>query len=398
MAGALDGLRVIEVAGGAAAGYCGKLLADLGADVVKVEPPGVGDETRTLGPFPGDIPDPEASGLFLYLNANKRGVTLDLTRPRGRALLHGLLRDADLLVHATPPPAMTAHGLDWATVHELNPRLVECTIARFGAGGPLAGYHGHEITSASAGGWTTITGSPDFPESPPLKAFGQQADFQAGAHAAAVSLGVLIGRDLHGGTGQHIDLSVQEVVISMLEMAIIHHSYGGRVASRLGSKVLQPWAMLPAKDGYVFLLCVTDDEWRRFVEWMGTPEWTEWEIFADRAARAATWDVLRPLLEEWTMQHTVEEIYQGGLANKLAFAPISTMGDLLASDHLRARGFFATIAHPHAGELVYPGAPYQLSATPWVLRTPAPLLGQHTAAVLGLTPEHAADLKAAGIV
>src|SRR5215204_6138280 len=123
--GALEGLRVVQVGGGVAAGYCAKLLADLGADVVTVEPPG-GDATRRAGPFPGDVPHPEKSGLFLYLNANKRGVTLDLAEAGDRALLHRLLADADLLVHGVSPAEMAARGLDWETVRGLNPRLIEC--------------------------------------------------------------------------------------------------------------------------------------------------------------------------------------------------------------------------------------------------------------------------------
>lgn len=157
MPGALDGLRVIKVGGGAAAGYGSKLLTDLGADVIKVEPP-EGDETRRWGPFPGNEPHPERSGLFLYLNTNKRGVTLDLTRPRGRELFQGLVADADLLIHAVRPPEMAAHGLDWETVHAINPRLIECSISRFGQTGPYRDYKGYELTSTNAGGWATITG------------------------------------------------------------------------------------------------------------------------------------------------------------------------------------------------------------------------------------------------
>ena len=383
MARALDGLRVIEAGGGAAAGYGTKLLADLGADVIKVEPPG-GDETRRFGPFPGNEPHPERSGLFLYLNANKRGVTLDLTDPRGRELFHGLLKDADLLMHSVPPAEMAAHGLEWETVHAQNPRLIECSISRFGQTGPNRDYKGYELTSTNAGGWATITGAGAGGEDlPPLKAFGQQADYQAGLNATVASLGALLARDLHGTDGQHIDLSVQETVMTFLEMAILHYSYGHRVASRLGGRIVQPWAILPAKDGLVFILCVQESEWQRFVEWMGSPEWASWEIFGDRLKRAETWDVLRPYIEEWTSQHTVEEIYTGGLQRKLAFAPLSTMGDLLRNEHLRVRGFFATIGHPQAGELLYPGAPWKLGATPWELRRPAPTLGQHNDEILG---------------
>ena len=286
MPSALDGLRVIEVGGGAAAGYATKLLADLGADVIKVEPP-EGDETRRFGPFPGNVPDPEKSGLFLYLNCNKRGVTLDLTEARGRELLHGLLDNADLLVHGVEPAWMAAQGLDWETVHARNPRLVECSISRFGQTGPYRDYKAYELTSTSAGGWATITGAgPEGADLPPLKAFGQQADYQAGLNAATASLGALLARDLHGVEGQHIDLSIQEVVMTFIEMTIVHYSYGHRVASRLGGRIVQPWAIMRAKDGLVFILCVQNAEWDRFVEWMGSPEWASWEIFDDRLKRA----------------------------------------------------------------------------------------------------------------
>jgi crotonobetainyl-CoA:carnitine CoA-transferase CaiB-like acyl-CoA transferase len=382
MARALEGMRVIQVGGGVAAGYGTKLLADLGADVILVEPPG-GDETRRFGPFPGNVPHPEKSGLFLYLNANKRGVTLDPEQPGGRGMLHRLLGDADLLMHAVPPAEMVAQGLDWETVHGLNPRLVECSISRFGQTGPHRDFKGYELTSANAGGWATVTGAgPEGADLPPLKAFGQQADYQAGVNAAVASLGALLARDLHGAEGQHIDLSIQEVVMTFLEMTIVHNSYGHRVASRLGGRIVQPWAILPAKDGLVFILCVQNAEWDRFVEWVGNPEWASLEIFDDRLKRAETWDVLRPYIEEWTSRHTVEEIYTGGLERKLAFAPLSTMGDLLRNEHLRVRGFFATIGHPEAGELEYPGAPWKFGATPWELRTPAPLLGEHNEEIL----------------
>ena len=390
MAAALDGLRVIEAGGGAAAGYATKLLADLGADVIKVEPP-EGDETRRFGPFPGNVPDPEKSGLFLYLNCNKRGVTLDLTEARGRELLHSLLDNADLLVHGVEPAWIAAQGLDWETVHARNPRLVECSISRLGQTGPYRDYKAYVLTSTSAGGWATITGAgPEGADLPPLKAFGQQADYQAGLNAATASLGALLARDLHGVEGQHIDISIQEVVMTFIEMTIVHYSYGHRVASRLGGRIVQPWAIMPAKDGLVFILCVQNAEWDRFIEWMGNPEWASWEIFDDRLKRAEAWDVLRPLIEEWTREHTVEEIYTGGLQRKLAFAPLSTMGDLLRNDHLRVRGFFATIGHPEAGELTYPGAPWKLGATPWELRSPAPTLGQHNDEVLGGLKETAA--------
>jgi crotonobetainyl-CoA:carnitine CoA-transferase CaiB-like acyl-CoA transferase len=379
MAGALAGLRVIECGEGVPAAYAAKLFADLGADVLKIEEPARGDITRTRGPFPGDEPHPEKSGLFLYLNANKRGAAVDLTHPRGREVLARLVDGADLLIHNVPPARMAEAGLVFEEIHRRNPRLIMTSISPFGQTGPYRDYHAYELTSTNAGGWAWLI-DPDVgdPSLPPLKAFGEQCQYQTGLNAAAASLGALIARDLHGVEGQHIDVSVQECVTTFLEMNFIHYTYGGRIATRYGQRIIHPWSMLQAKDGLVFLICVEEDQWQRLVEWMGSPEWATWEVFADRIQRAANWDVLRPLIEEWTAARGVEELYRGGLERRIPFAPVSLMADLLANDHLRAREFFVKMAHPEAGALEYPGAPWKLSATPWELRGPAPLLGQHT--------------------
>lgn len=379
MAGALNGLRVIECGEGTPAAYAAKLFADLGADVLKIEDPDHGDISRTRGPFPGGVPHPEKSGAYLYLNANKRGAAIDLTHPRGREALARLGGEADLLIHNVPPAHMAAAGLSFDELHRRSPRLVMTSISPFGQSGPYRDYAATELTLTNAGGWAWII-DPDVGDAamPPLKAFGDQCQFQAGLNAAIASLGALIARDLGRAEGQHIDVSIQECVLTFLEMNIIHYTYGGRVATRSGQRVLQPWSMLQAKDGLVFLICVEEDQWQRFVAWMGAPEWTAWEVFADRFGRAAAWDALRPLIEEWTLARSVEEIYRGGLERRIPFAPVSLMSDLLANDHLRAREFFVRMAHPEAGKLEYPGAPWKLAATPWQLRAPAPLLGQHT--------------------
>ena len=372
MAGALDGVRVVEVGSLVGAAYATKMLADLGADVVKVEPPDGGDAARHRGPFPGGVPHPERSGLFLYLNTNKRGVALDLRRPQGREAFDRLVAGADLLVHDVHPTEMAAHGLSWDRLHALNPGLVMTSIAPFGVTGPRAHWRATDLVLWCAGGIATLNGDPAHPELPPLRSFGQQAGFQAGLNAAIPSLAALFAR-ASGGDGEHIEVSVQESLAAILELTFGFWPYCGLVASRLGAKPIQPLCFMECRDGWIFLCCVEEHQWRQFVEIMGDPDWASLELFDNRLARGANFDALQVFLQEWCSEQSVQDLYEAAQQRRVPFAPVSTMGDLLDSPHLRARGFFATIEHPQAGAVTIPGAPYRLSATPWTLRRPAPV-------------------------
>ncbi len=273
----LEGIKVLELGTMVSAAYATKLMADLGADVIKVEEP-QGDPARQRGPFPGGVTDPEQSGLFFYLNTNKRSVTLDLTHQQ--SYLHRLVRWADILVHNYPPPAMAARGIAYGIFRELNARLVMCSISPFGLTGPHKDYQAYELTVAHAGGWAWLSpGAFERPDLPPLKAFGQQCDFQGGLAAATATLAAYT-QALATGRGEYIDLSVQAFIASFLEHAIVYYSYLGRVASRLGQRYMYPWGMYECQDGLIFLVCAEEDQWERLVEFMGNPEWTTWEIFA----------------------------------------------------------------------------------------------------------------------
>ena len=397
---ALEGVRVIECGHMVAASYAAKLMADMGADVIKVEEPG-GDIARTRGPFPDHQPHPEKSGLFLYLNCNKRGVTLDLTRPKGQELLRRLVAQADVLVHNYPPPLMGPRGLDYEALSRENPGLVMTSISPFGQTGPYRDYKAYDITTMAAGGWAWINGWPGHPEEPPLKAYGQQTEYQTGATAAVATMSALFHR-LRTGQGQHIDVSAQEVVAALIEMNFTYWPYMGVIAVRWGQRPIQPLDFFRCKDGWIFVICVEEHQWRALVEMMGNPEWAEWEVFGDRLKRAQNYDALRPFLEEWVAQWTVEELYHAAQQRRIPLAPASTMGDLLNSEHLRARGFFVTVAHPVAGTYEYPGAPYKHTETPWELRLPAPTLGQHNQEVygglLGLSQDEIASLRKEGVI
>ena len=375
MSSGLQGVRVLEIGGHVSAPALTRLLADLGADVIKVEPP-EGDRARRRGPYPLDAtsPDPERSGLFLALNTNKRSVVADPAGPEVAALV----AEADVVVHNLTAPELAAAGLDPAAWRAAHPRLVVASVTPFGLTGPYAGYRAEELTVNHGGGWGWLGpgASPD-PDLPPLKVFGHQADLHAALGAATAVLGCLE-RARRTGQGAHLDFSAQAHVAGMLEAAYIGWSYQGENASRLGSRLRNPWGIFPCTDGLVFLVTVEADQWERLVDMMGRPEWAEMEIFADFDERMENDDLLRLYIGEWTAQHSVEELWHEGQARRICFAPVFTMADFQRQDHLRQRGFFIEVDHPVAGSVAHLGPPFQLGRPWWGLRTPAPLLGQHT--------------------
>jgi crotonobetainyl-CoA:carnitine CoA-transferase CaiB-like acyl-CoA transferase len=380
--GALSHLRVVEVGTGFAAAYTAKLFADLGADVVKVELPG-GDVTRQLGPFPGNRPNGDTSGLYLYLNTNKRGVVLDLAEPGSRRKLDTLIDRADILVHDFEPSRVVALGLDAERVLANRPRLVATSITPFGLFGPHRDYKAYDLNLWNAGGLAALNGGgPGTDDLPPLRTFGWQATFQAGLNAAIATVAAIYARKAIG-RGQHVEVSAQECLVTILELTLPFWPYCKMTASRLGNKPIQPLDFFECKDGWVFLCAVEEHQWKTFVEAMGSPEWAAMDIFADRLSRGANWDALKPMIAEWMATQSVEELYQRLQKIRVPVAPVSTMGDLLASKHLNARGFFIELRSPSGTSWRAPGAPYLFSRTPWRLRSPAPVLGQHQDEVLG---------------
>ncbi|MGB6090277.1 MAG: CoA transferase, partial [Candidatus Binataceae bacterium] len=192
MAGALSDLKIVEVGELVSAPYCSKMLADMGAEVIKLERPGAGDRARTRGPFPKDEAHPEKSGLFLYLNTNKKGITLDIAKPEGMRILEQLAAGADVLIHNIAPPEMDRVGLTWDRMRRVNPNLVMTSIVPFGLSGPYRNFRAEDLTVWAAGGVCVLNGGgPEHADLPPLKTFGSQAGYQGGAHAAAATMGAV---------------------------------------------------------------------------------------------------------------------------------------------------------------------------------------------------------------
>ncbi len=399
---ALSGLKVVELGDFISAPYCTKMMADLGAEVIKIEEPKTGDESRQYGPFPNDELHLEKSGLFLYLNTNKKGITLNVKTPEGQKIFKELVKDADVLVENNAPNQITELGFEYETLKELNPRLVMTSITAFGQTGPYRNYKAYALNTAGMGGQTTRTGELDRePITPPLS----QSHYQSGAMAATATFGALFAQ-MSSGKGQHIDISETDV------WATIHHGHGvhlgifeGRKSIRAGHRTISvyPWCVLPCKDGYMCLIAIQGYQWKRFLEAMGNPEWMQDERFRNRIVMAFQHaDEADALVKALLINYTKEELFEICRRDQITFAPIRDIAEVANDPHFKARGYFVEIEREHTDSLKYPGAPYQFSDTPWQLKSPAPTLGEHNEEIycnqLGYKKDDLGNMLKDGIV
>ena len=285
----LSGIKVLDLTHHIAGPYCAKLLADYGAGVIKIERPVVGDDARRIGPFFGDDPHPEKSGLFLYLNTNKRGITLDLKSDAGLNIFRRLVETADILVENFSPGVMDRLGLSYEALEKINPRLVMTSISNFGQSGPYRGFKSSELITDAMGGWMTIIGDP---EREPLKPGGSQAQFVGGLFGALGTMTAFHGREVNG-IGQHVDISLMEAVTYIQMNITSTFAYYRHIVKRIGNMVLPlPGTMLPCKDGYIGAFAVTASQWEILCDWMGKPEFKEDPNFISGPDRAENYDLL----------------------------------------------------------------------------------------------------------
>ena len=382
--GALEAIKVIELGQVASGPYCAKLFADYGADVIKVEPPNDGDTARQWGPFPQDQPDPETSGLFFFMNTNKRGITLDVGTTEGRELLLELLRDADVFIENNRPRQMREWGLEYGTLSELNPNLVMISITPFGQSGPYSDWNGYDLNAFHLSGTGhRYCGKPG---EAPLEHGTFSADYFGAVAGAAWGLAAVYGREQAGG-GQHIDVSSAEVIAAVFVGAqnIGGYAQDGVFERRtgVGMPLGAPATILPCKDGHVWMLALESRQWDALAEVMGNPDWMLLEQFQDMFVRAQNAEAMYPLIQEWTMQHTKQEIMDLCQARGCPSTAIFTVGEAAELPHLRERGYVVDIEHPILGTIRNFGAPFQLPESPGGPTRPAPQLGQHNDEVLG---------------
>jgi crotonobetainyl-CoA:carnitine CoA-transferase CaiB-like acyl-CoA transferase len=376
---ALDDLRIIELGGGVAAAFCGKLLADLGATVLKIEPPG-GDALREYGPFPGDVADRERSGLFLHLNENKLGATLDADAERDRAELAALCATADVVIESFPPGHLATRGFGAEELRRRVPSLVVASITPFGQSGPRRDDRAGELQlfHASGIGFETPFNQVEDPErEPPLKAAGHQALFVTGWTAA---LGVVAAVRLAAktGAGAWLDVSAFEAATNTIRPNYAfasHEPQDGSNRARLTRRRAWglPWIYRCA-DGWVSVAVIADAHWSALKEMMGSPSWAMSELFDTTKDRYQNSDALRPALADWIAGQNREWLFREGQRRHVPVFPLHDVGELFDNPHLRARRFFRSV-EVDGRRVTFPGYPFRLSRTPCERRRPAPRVG-----------------------
>jgi CoA:oxalate CoA-transferase len=389
----LGDIRVLELSEDVAGPFCTKLLAGLGAEVIKIERPGSGDVSRRAGPFPHEAPHAEQSTTFLYLNTGKKSITLDITSPTGAAILRRLVQECDILVEDFPPDFLQQRGLGYADLERLNPRLIVTSVTPFGQTGPYRHYKGAEIVAQAVGALMYTIGLPD---REPLKIGGNTALYTTGMSAFSATMLALNVRDCEG-YGQHVDVSAMETMTVAQIHSSLHHQLG-QTPVRRESPLVQ------AQDGWVspgLERGVRADTWPRVCELIGRPELADDPKFSTPEARREHQQELLGILGEWAAARPKEEIYHILQRLQSVAGYVATVADLFSSRQLQARAFFQSLHHPDTGDVLYPGAAFTLQGEAWK-QARAPRLGEHNLEVyierLGYSREELLHLHGVGAI
>ncbi len=379
---ALRGIKVLELSESVSGEYCGKLLSDFGADIIKLEKPGCGSPTRRLGPFAPEVDAPERSGLFAYLNTNKSSIELDVATVAGSNMLGKLLDHVDVIIDDHPVGWLKSVGMDPDSLHESYPKLILCSITPFGQLQSEDHMHARDLNVFHSSGWGYHTPSAADDSLPPLKGAGRfLASYEAGLDAAlCVAAAVYEQVDSH--QGQFIDISMQQVLASRTDYVLAQMVAGDMEVStdRRAFDLHGPADIYPCQDGYVYIWMSSPEHWKGLHKLLGYPEWMnafpenwlELECTPERVAECQTH------IAEWLKTQNKIEVAEEAQKLGLVLVPVNNARDLLSSPQYEYREFFTEVSHPLQGTASYPTVPYKLSVTPVKIETPAPLLGQHT--------------------
>jgi crotonobetainyl-CoA:carnitine CoA-transferase CaiB-like acyl-CoA transferase len=405
--GALAGIRILDLSRVLAGPWAAQLLGDLGAEVIKVERPGAGDDTRTWGPpfvRDGDGEPTSDAAYYLCTNRNKRSITVDMQTPAGQALLHDLARQCDVVIENFKTGSLAQYGLDYASLAAINPRLVYCSITGFGHTGPYAQRAGYDFLIQGMGGLMSITGQPDGePGAGPMKVGVALTDVLTGLYAANAIQAALHART-RTGEGQHIDLALLDVGVACLANQAMNYLHSGVAPTRMGNAHPNtvPYQDFPTADGYMILATGNDGQFARFAEAAGHAEWASDERFARVSARLANRGVLIPLIRQATVMRTTAEWIALLETVGVPCGPINSIADVFADPHLQSRGMQISMPHAAGADIALVANPIRLSATPVQYREAPPTLGQHTRDVLAdllqLSTEEIDELQRKGAI
>ena len=379
---ALSDVTILDLTHHIAGPYCTKMLADYGANVIKLERPGIGDIARSMGPFPGDIPHPEKSGIFLHLNANKRGITLDFKTDTGKKIFLELAKNVDVIIESFSPSTLISAGLSYEVLEEVNPKVILVSISNFGQDGPYRDYKATEIVLHGMGGNLHSLG---IPEREPTKYGTEIALRQAGLIAASATMAALFNME-DRKEGEHVDVSIFETqagsqdrrVPQLMTAQFIHKVFPRREP---GAAIAS--GTFPCKDGYINL-SGGGNRFPRVLEMLDRPELIEDPRFSTPAARTSSENgefFNSNILMPWLMQYTMREAWALAQKAHVLSGPIYTSESLMEDSHFQDRNMWVDIDHPVAGKYRFPGRPFVMSETPWPLRSPAPTLGQHNSEI-----------------
>lgn len=407
MSGALSHIRVLDLSRILAGPWAGQMLADLGADVIKVERPGAGDDTRSWGPpwLKDDKgADTSVAAYYLCANRNKRSITIDITRPEGQALVRRLAAESDVVLENFKVGGLKQYGLDYESLKAVNPKLVYCSITGFGQDGPYAPRAGYDFLIQGMGGLMSLTGRPDSEEGGgPMKVGVALTDILTGLYATNAVLAALAWRE-RSGEGQYIDMALLDVQVACLANQAMNYLATGNSPQRLGNAHpnIVPYQEFPTADGYMILAIGNDGQFARFCETAGAPELAADPRFATNRARVSNRAELVPMLRELTVQRKTAEWVRQLEARAVPCGPINTLADVFADPQVQARGMKVTMPHPVAGSVPLVASPMRLSRTPVDYRMPPPMVGEHTdqilSATLGLDAAAIASLHEQGVV
>ena len=383
----LTGIRVLDLSRVLAGPWAGQLLADLGADVVKVERPGAGDDTRAWGPpYLKDAGGRDTSEAAYYLcaNRNKRSLTIDMANPEGQALIRQLAAHADVLLENFKLGGLTQYGLDAESLLALNPRLVYCSITGFGQTGPYAPRAGYDFLIQGMGGLMSVTGRVDGEEGAgPQKAGVALTDVMTGLYAT-IAVQAALAERANSGLGQHIDLALLDVQVACLANQASSYLVSGKAPRRMGNAhaTIVPYQDFPTADSDMILAIGNDHQWGKFCTVAGHPDWATDARFSTNPQRVVNRAVLIPLLRQTTVMRTTSEWVAALEAAGVPCGPINRIDEVFADPQVRARGTRIEMPHALAGTVPLVANPIRLSASPVTYRNAPPTLGQHTDEVL----------------